>query len=445
MWTEEKITEHVMSEQPTGRGLIPGLHEPATPAGRALLDRLSEHLPRIRSTAAENDRNGTFPTGTFDAFCAAGLMGATVPAELGGMGVDRLYDMAVALLNVAHADGSTALALHMQFSRGLTLGYEWRHGDRSARILAERILRLMVTGDALVCSGIKDHHSAVTTLSPDGAGGWLLSGRKTLVSMGPIGTHFVINATTDVPGEPPRLASAVVTRDNPGLTVLDNWDGLGMRASGTVDTVFDSCVIPAGEVLLRDQVGTQNDSVLAGQTVSSIAMLGAYVGIAQAAYDVTLAALARRLEPPAAATRTLVAEFDSRLYSLRAAVGVALTTADTLSANMSMDRAERGRQMMRTFQCAKLAVNQMAPAIVNDCLTLIGGASYTAAHPLARFYRDVRAGGFMNPYTYVDAVEFLSGQALGIERDNNYMSTWAIRSKNIGNAPSVPDSAAASR
>ncbi len=266
-----------------------------------------------------------------------------------------------------------------------------------------------------------------------------------LVSMGPIGTHFVINATTDGTDEPPRLASPVVTRDNPGLTVLDNWDGLGMRASGTVDIVFDRCPIPADDVLMRDQVGAQNDAVLAGQTVSSIAMLGAYVGAAQAAYDVTLAALARRSETLQAAGRTLLAEIDSRLYALRAAVGVALTTADVLSADMSMDRAERGRQMMRSFQCAKLAVNQVAPAIVNDCLTLIGGASYTAAHPLARLYRDVRAGAFMNPYTYVDAVDFLSAQALGIDRDNNYMSAWAIQARNNGHAASVPNSASVSR
>nr|3M9V_A Chain A, FAD-dependent oxidoreductase [Actinomadura kijaniata] len=409
-----------------------GLYAPVTPAGRVLLDRLAAHLPRIRSTAAEHDRDGTFPTDTFDALRKDGLMGATVPAELGGLGVDRLYDVAVALLAVARADASTALALHMQLSRGLTLGYEWRHGDERARTLAERILRGMVAGDAVVCSGIKDHHTAVTTLRPDGAGGWLLSGRKTLVSMAPVGTHFVINARTDGTDGPPRLASPVVTRDTPGFTVLDNWDGLGMRASGTVDIVFDDCPIPADHVLMRDPVGARNDAVLAGQTVSSVSVLGVYVGVAQAAYDTAVAALERRPEPPQAAALTLVAEIDSRLYALRATAGSALTAADALSADLSGDMDERGRQMMRHFQCAKLAVNRLAPEIVSDCLSLVGGASYTAGHPLARLLRDVQAGRFMQPYAYVDAVDFLSAQALGIERDNNYMSTWAKRSGGNG-------------
>jgi alkylation response protein AidB-like acyl-CoA dehydrogenase len=434
-----------MATRTAGQELLTGLYEPVTPAGRALVDRLTGYLPQIRSTAAENDRNGTFPTATFDAFRKDGLMGATVPAELGGLGVDRLYDVAAALLNVGHADASTALALHMQFSRGITLSYEWRHGDARARALAERLLRLMVAGEAVVCSGIKDHPSAVTRLSPDGTGGWLLSGRKMLVSMGPIGTHFVINAHTDVPGEAPRLVSPVVTRDNPGLTVLDNWDGLGMRASGTVDIVMDRCPIPAEEVLIRDLVGARNDAILAGQTVSSIAMLGVYVGVAQAAYDMTVAALARRSEAPPAAVCTLLAEIDSRLYALRATAGAALTTADALGADLSGDSAERGRRMMKPFQRAKLVVNQLAPAVVNDCLTLIGGAAYTAVHPLARLYRDVRAGAFMNPYTYADAVDFLSTQVLGIERDNNYMSAWAINSRSEGNSADMPRSTPMSR
>ncbi|GAA4482274.1 acyl-CoA dehydrogenase family protein [Actinoallomurus oryzae] len=443
--TDGKNTEHAMSIRTARQDATVGLHGPVTPAGRALLDRLGGHLPRIRSTAAKNDRDGVFPVETFDALRADGLMGATVPAELGGLGVDRLYDVATALLAVAHADASTALALHMQFSRGITLSYEWRHGGPQARALAERLLRQMAAGEAAVCSGIKDHHTAVTTLSSDGTGGWLLSGRKTLVSMGPIATHFVINAQTDVAGEPPRLVSPVVSRDNPGLTVLDNWDGLGMRASGTVDIVFDRCRIPAEDVLIRDLVGARNDAVLAGQTVSSVAMLGIYVGVAQAARDTTIAALTRRGAAPPAASRTLVAEIDSRLYGLRATVGAALTTADAVGADLGGDPDERGRRMMRAFQCAKLAVNQTAPAIVNDCLTLVGGASYTAAHPLARLYRDVRAGGFMQPYTYVDGVDFLSAQALDIERDNNYMSTWAARSQKTGNAKGVPQSTEMSR
>lgn len=405
------------------------LSTPVTPEGRRLLELIVGQLPEIAASAADHDRDGTFPYATFERFRDSGVMGATVPAELGGLGVDRLYDVAAALMAVATADASTALALHMQFSRGLTLTYEWQHAEPAARVLAEGLLREMGAGKAAVCGAAKDHPSGSTTLVPDGTGDWILSGRKTLVSMAPIGTHFVAHASALIGARSPRLAAPIVPRDTPGVTVLDNWQGLGMRASGTVDVIFDQCPVPNENVFLRDPIGARNDAVLAGQTVSSITMLGIYLGIAQAARDSTVEAVVKRAEatPPAGA-RALIAHIDAGLYTLHATTAAALTTADVHSADLSGDMDERGRRMMLPYQYAKLTINELAPAIVNDCLTVTGSRAYATGHLLSRLYRDVRAGTFMQPYTYSDAVDFLSAQTLGIDQDNNYMSVRAAKS-----------------
>ncbi|MEV7231876.1 acyl-CoA dehydrogenase family protein [Polymorphospora sp. NPDC051019] len=392
-----------------------------------MLDALGGLLPGIGATAADHDRAAAFPVATFADFAKLGLMGATVPEELGGLGVSSLYDVAVALMRLAEADASTALALHVQLSRGLTLTYEWRHGTPAVRMLAERLLRQMASGAAAVCGALKDAPGVVTRLTPDSAGGWRLSGRKTLVSMAPIATHFFVHAQKRDGAGTILLSVPVVRRDSPGLTVEPHWDGLGMRASGTLDVAFDDCPVAADEILERGQAGAHRDAVLAGQTVSSITMLGIYAGIAQAARDLALVACRRRGTQPPAGVRALVTEIDTNLYLLRAAVGMALVNAEHASERLTGDPDERGRRMMTPFQHAKLAVNRLAPAIVDDCLTLVGGSAYTADHTLARLYRDVRAGGFMQPYSYIDGVEYLSGQALGVERDNDYMSVRALR------------------
>lgn len=412
----------------TAQALVAGdMSAPVTAAGRELLDRLCKYDARIRAEAEHNDHAGVLATDVFTGFAEDGILGATVPVELGGLGVSQLHDVAVALKQLAEADPSTALALHVQFSRGLTLTYEWRHGGPDARRLAQRLLCSMATGEALVCGAVKDAPGVVTELTPDPeTGGWLLSGRKTLVSMAPIGTHFFVHAQQRLDGEAARLVVPLVSRNTPGFTVLDSAAGLGMRASGTVDIVFDQCRVPADEILGRESgtVGAGNDAVLAGQTVSSICMLGIYVGAAQAARDLAIGIAARKTEP-AAAVRTLVTDIDARLYALKATAGAALTNADAYNADIDIDPAVRGRSMMTPFQCAKLMVNRLAGDIVNDCLTVVGGAVYGSSHPLGRLYRDVRAGWFMQPYTYVDGVEFLSGQALGINRDNDYVSVRA--------------------
>jgi alkylation response protein AidB-like acyl-CoA dehydrogenase len=415
------------------------LSAPVTEEGGILLERLAKHLQDIRGQADENDRDGVFPAGIFDRFRADGVMGATVPKELGGLGVARLSDVAIGLLTLAAADASTALALHVQLSRGLTLSYEWRHGAPRERAVAERLLRMMATGEAAVCGAVKDHRSVITTLKRDGAGNWLLSGRKTLVSMAPIATHFIVHAQVQDEGRQPRLAAPLLRRDAPGLTVMESWDGFGMRASGTVDVVFDDCPVTDADARIRAAVGARDDSVLAGQTVSSATMLGIYIGIAQAARDATVAAVAGRTGTQPAAVRTLITEMDVSLYAIRSVAGTALANADDLAEDLSGDMGERGRRMMQPFQYAKLLVNRLAPTVVDQCLTLTGGAGYSAGHLLSRLYRDVRAGGFMQPYGYIDGVDFLSAQALGLEQDNDYMSVRAARVTSNQSAADLSD------
>jgi alkylation response protein AidB-like acyl-CoA dehydrogenase len=241
----------------------------------------------------------------------------------------------------------------------------------------------------------------------------VLTGRKMLASMSPIATVFVISAQTDIDGQPPLQAAVVVSREADGLTVLENWDGLGMRASGSNDIVMDKCVVADEDIFFRGPVGEHDDAMLAGQTVSSITMLGIYVGVAQAARDIAVAHVRKR-SGSQAGTRTLVSEIDARLHSLRAAVGSALALADAPATGALADPQERGRRMMTSFQCAKLVVNRVAPEIVGDCMTLVGGASFVTAHLLSRLSRDVRAGSFMHPFTYADAIDYLSSQALAL-------------------------------
>ncbi|MGW1290859.1 acyl-CoA dehydrogenase family protein, partial [Streptomyces sp. NPDC002586] len=160
-------------------------------------------------------------------------------------------------------------------------------------------------------------------------------------------------------------------------------------------------------------VDVRNDAALAGQAVSSIGLLGVYAGIAQASRDIAVSTVARRKGPVSSGVRTLLAELDVRLYCLRATLAAALDNTDHYAHRTLEDTAERGRVMMAPFQLAKLTVNRNASAIVEDSMTVVGGASFTSGHPLSRHYRDVRAGWFMQPYTYGDAVDFLSGCELG--------------------------------
>lgn len=399
-----------MVMETVGRHWAGDLDEAVTTPGAELVRLISPHLPQISAGAAEHDRAGAFPAEVFENLRKDGVLGATVPRELGGLGVASLHDVALTLRRVGAADASTALALHMQLSRALTFKHDWRHGSPATSALAERLLRAMGSAEAVVCTTVKDAvaHRVVSRLTPGAAGEWVLNGRKMLATMAPIATTFVISARTKAPGTEPEQVAVVLDRLTPGLTVLDNWDGLGMRASGSVDIVMDNCVVPECDVFFRGPVGRRDDAALAGQTVSSITMLGIYLGIAEAARDLAVDAVRCR-GGDRAGTRTLVAEVDAKLQAMRATTALTLAEVDAPAAG---EPGARGRRLMTSFQRAKLTVNRLAPEVVDDCMTLAGGASFVAGHPLARLARDARAGSFMHPFTYADGIDFLSGQTL---------------------------------
>jgi len=64
-------------------------------------------------------------------------------------------------------------------------------------------------------------------------------------------------------------------------------------------------------------------------------------------------------------------------------------------------------------QAAKAFVNEAAARIVDRALALSGGAGYVSGSPLARAYRDVKAGTFMHPLGANRAYDYLGRAALG--------------------------------
>ncbi|MCK2212405.1 acyl-CoA/acyl-ACP dehydrogenase [Actinomadura sp. ATCC 31491] len=377
-----------------------------TDTGELLLNLLSPLLPAIADAAGENDRKGRFPAETFDALMAAGVLKATVPEEYGGLGVTNPHDVALALLHVAKADPSVALALHMQFSRGLTLAHDLREAPAATAQLMDGLLRLIGTKNAVITGAVAEAPGSTTVLqAEDGDGPLRLSGRKHFVTLAPAATHFVVSAQLHRAGRPPVAAAAVVPRDSHGLVVNDDWDGLGMRASGSVSVGFDGCRVPADAVQVR-QAG-DSDAALVGRTLSTVCMMGIYAGAAVAARDVAVAALRRRdLVAPSA--RSVVAEVEADLYALRS-VGAAALTA--IAAYLA-EPAGAGQAMMGVFQRARVVTNRAAVAVVDACVSLVGGSAYNAAHPLARLYRDVRAGGLMQPYPGLAAIDYISEDVL---------------------------------
>jgi alkylation response protein AidB-like acyl-CoA dehydrogenase len=69
----------------------------------------------------------------------------------------------------------------------------------------------------------------------------------------------------------------------------------------------------------------------------------------------------------------------------------------------------------RLVQAAKTFICDGAVRVVDRAMALSGGAGYLERHPLARAYRDARAGAFMHPLGVNRAYELIARTTLGLE------------------------------
>jgi alkylation response protein AidB-like acyl-CoA dehydrogenase len=385
----------------------------------AIAERLSEDLA---ARAGEHDREGTYPFEAIDALKAAGYFAAPVPVELGGLGVSSAHDLVVASSRLARGDASVAIGVNMHLVAVLNM--ERRRqvavaagAERRARGFAASLEQIARDG-VVLAAAISERGQDLTrpaTVATRTDGGWRIDGRKMFCTMSPVATDLYVAVTYADDDGIERYAYAMVPTDAPGVVIDDDWDALGMRASGSNSVSFEGVELPESGVRggfhAGDPVPYMERNLVAG-----LFHAAASLGIAESADAIARRAAAGRINGDAR-PRMQVAD---NAVDLAAARGV-LSRAGTLiddrrAASPARDgAAEEVAALFAEGQAAKAFVNEAAARIVERALALSGGAGYVNGSPLARAYRDVKAGSFMHPLGANRAYDYLSRVVLGEE------------------------------
>jgi alkylation response protein AidB-like acyl-CoA dehydrogenase len=205
----------------------------------------------------------------------------------------------------------------------------------------------------------------------------------------------------------------MVPTDTPGVTVNDDWDALGMRASGSNSVTFDGVDLPANAVRGGFPAGDPLPYI-ERNLVAGLFHASASLGIAESADAIAVRGAAARING-AARPRTQIADNAVDLAAARAILSRAAGLIDEhRAANPAADgSADELNALFAEAQAAKAFVNEAAARVVERALALSGGAGYVNGSALARAYRDVRAATFMHPLGANRAYDYLAGVALG--------------------------------
>ena len=350
-----------------------------TTASASLADRANEIGPVLAENAARHDREGTFVSEAYDALRAAGLLRAGVPVELGGNGA-TIRELAGLQRTLGHYCGATALASAMhQHVTGFT-AWRYRRGLPGAEATLRRIATEQIV---LVSTGGGDFtHPAGEAVAVEG--GYRVSGRKRFVSQSRAGTVMSTMFPWDDPERGLRVLNMAVPFASEGVEVADNWDVMGMRGTASDDVVLTDVFVPKERVLADRPYGVVDPPLQVIASIGFSIISGAYLGVAEAAYQEALRAGARNADDP-----TVQRALGLMRHRLQVASWALEGALDELG-----DDPVPSYDSFLAVMAAKREVALAGVEVCDLAMQVAGGGAFFKGSLIERSYRDIRAAAF---------------------------------------------------
>ncbi len=383
-----------------------------TEAQRELVARAAALAERFAARAGQHDRDGSFPHENFAELHAAGFLALPLPPELGGQGLS-IYDFCLLQETLARGCGATALGTNMH---GYNLGGGLHLFTEPFR---RRLAAAVVHDGALVASSISEPGASLGSpqvVARKVDGGYRVTGRKYFCTLAPALRVFLFNARLEGFAQPGLSGTVTLAaeRGTDGMRVVETWDAMGMRASGSHDIAFTDAFIPDECLVGVEGAGTEGGA--ACLPWYALGLAATYTGIAAAAYEFAADYLGRRRLHPLPQT---VAHLPGSQFTV-AEMHIQLETARALIYKTAAELAhgaDFGAALLPAVAVPQYVATRNALAVVTAAMQVVGGPSLTRGLPLERWYRDVRAGT-LHPYTHYWLLEMLGKTALGIPLDH---------------------------
>jgi alkylation response protein AidB-like acyl-CoA dehydrogenase len=373
--------------------LIDETFRPDTSAGAPGLPDTAT-LEQFRARAAIADEANAYYDEDLRVLREIGYLAATVPAEFGGWGLD-LADFAQSQRTLARFAPATALGMTMHhYWIGTAVELEGA-GDTSCRWMFDAAVAGQIIGAGHAEMGNDAPVVMSTTLAERVDGGYRFTGHKQFGSNGPEWSYLGVHGIDVSNPEAPTIVHGFVARDAAGVTVLPNWNTLGMRPSQSYDTLLDGAFVPDSHIGRVVPAGSQDDLFLFGMNIWALpVMANVYLGIAERALELAIASATTKSS--VAIPRGTYAHNPMVQHQI-AEMYLTLDPAAALVDRLLDDHrhgVDHGAMWGPKIVSAKWNAVEAAKRVVDIALDVTGGGGMVRGNELERLYRDVRCGGF---------------------------------------------------
>ncbi len=337
-------------------------------------------INEVEPEAAERDEKERFDRGIFNAMAELGLTGIPFPEEYGGVGAEYIsYAIAVEELSRVCASTGVTLSAHVSLC-------SWPIYNYGTQEQKEKFLVPLAAGKKIGAFGLTEPSagsdaSATKTTAVLNGDQWILNGTKIFITNGGEAETYVITAMTDKSQGHRGISVFIVEKGTPGFSFGKKEAKMGIRASTTMELVFEDCRIPKENLL--GKLGQGFKIALATLNGGRIGIGAQAVGIAQGALDAAIKYSKERVQfnQPIAdfqAIQFMLADMATKIEAARLLVYRA-AYLESYDLPFTKEAA-----------MAKLFSSETAMEVTTKAVQIFGGYGYSREYPVERMMRDAK-------------------------------------------------------
>ncbi|MDM8127711.1 putative isocaproyl-CoA dehydrogenase AcdB, partial [Paraclostridium benzoelyticum] len=344
---------------------------------KAVRDFVSRELATLPE---EIDKTGEMPRELLDKMAKAKYTSVAIPEQYGGAGADYV-SYAIIMEELSRRCASTGT--YATASASLASLPILSNGTEEQK---QKYLRGLASGEMIGAFGLtepgagSDASAQQTTAELDGDH-YILNGRKTFITNGPICDFAIVIAVTDRSKGLKGTSAFIVESKWEGFSVGAHEDKMGIRGTQTSDLIFENVKVPKENLLGKEGIGFK----IAMQTLDAgrIGVAAQALGVAQGALDEAIKYTKERVQ-----FGKPISKFQNTQFTL-----ADMETKVNAARWLVYDAAEKkdaGVNMTKESAMAKYYAAEIANEVAYKALQLHGGYGFIKDYPIERIYRDAR-------------------------------------------------------
>jgi alkylation response protein AidB-like acyl-CoA dehydrogenase len=326
------------------------------------------------------EESGTFPKEILEKMAGAGFFGVKIPKELGGSGADhRSYVIVVE--EIARVSG--VASVYVSSPNSLSGGPLLLEGTDEQK---NKYLKPILTGEKKLCfaltePGAGSDASGMTTTAVRDGDYYVLSGRKTFITMAPLSDYAIIYAKTDVTKGARGISAFIVDMKLPGVSCGKPEKKMGLIGCATSDIILENVKVHKSDLL--GQEGTGFINAMKTLDVGRIGVAAQSIGVAQGALDEAIKYSKDRKQ-----FGKRIADFQAISFMI-ADMATKLEAAKLLTYQAAYLK-DTNQNASKAASMAKYYASEVCNEICGKALQIHGGYGYIKDYKIERMYRDCR-------------------------------------------------------